>query len=259
MIEAGPGPRVGRRCAIRGAGCAALAFPASALAADANGSATEPNHSTLAPGSAQSPIDFRENEITFVSHLPRIGFCYPRSTDLMLVNTGSPNEFATVRAEVPAGAAFVTVCGVRHDLVQFHWHTPSEHKIEGRGTPLEMHLVHRQANGSLLVVGVFIERGGANSALDPIFRALPEQPAATHGVPGVHLRGLLPHGRASFRYSGSLTTPPFTEGVQFVVLADSICLPERQIDAFGKLFENGNSRQVQPLNRREVRSDAPTG
>lgn len=209
-----------------------------------------------APGRSQSPIDLNQSKITFVDHLPRIRFSYPQRTDVTLVNTGSPDEFATVRADVAPGAAFVTLSDAHYDLVQFHWHTPSEHQIGGRATPLEMHFVHRQADGSLLVIGVFLEQGNANSAIDPIFRNLPERPGETHDVPGVHLPGLLPRRRESFRYSGSLTTPPFDEGVQFIVLTEPIRLAQRQIGAFQKLFGKSNCRPVQPLNGREVRSDA---
>jgi carbonic anhydrase len=108
----------------------------------------------------KSPIDFRAHEITFVERLPRLRFSYPEA-DLTLVNTGSPDEFATVRAEVPAGAAHMTLRGARYDLLEFHWHTPSEHQIEGRDTPLEAHFVHRsQGDGSLLVIGVIRCSGG---------------------------------------------------------------------------------------------------
>lgn len=257
MIEAASGRRVGRRTTILGIGCAALAmaFPPSA---EAHGSTNASNHSVSAPRSTQSPIDFHEKEITFVSHLPKIGFSYPQ-TDVTLVNTGSPDEFATVRADVPPGAAGITLNGVRHDLVQFHWHTPSEHRIEGRQTPLEMHFVHRQASGSLLVIGVFIECGHVNSVIDPIFRELPDRPGATRDVPGVHLKELLPAGQNSFRYWGSLTAPPFTEGVHFVVLTDPISFTARQIGAFRELFGNRNSREVQSLNGRKILSNAHAG
>lgn len=218
--------------------------------------ATAPASSDSIPGSAQSPIDFRERDVTFVDRLPAIRFSYPRSADVTLVNTGSPDENATVRADVPAGVAFITLRGVRYDLLQFHWHTPSEHEVEGQDTPLEMHFVHRRADGSLLVIGVFIERGRVNRSIDPIFRELPEGSGETSDISGVRLKGLLPNERASFRYAGSLTTPPFTEGVQWIVLADPIRLSRRQIGAFRELFEEGNSREVQPLNDREVLSDA---
>lgn len=211
---------------------------------------------TTIQGTSQSPIDFCKNEIKFVDHLPDIDFSYPQSTDVTLVNTGSPDDFATIRADVPSGAAFITLDDIRFDLLQFHWHTPSEHEIEGRNTPLEMHLVHRRADGVLLVIGVFIEQGRANKTIDPLFRVLPEHPGGTRIMPEVNLRGLLPDGRASFRYSGSLTTPPFTESVSFIVFTDSITVSERQIDRFRKLFEERNCRKVQPLNGREVLCDA---
>jgi carbonic anhydrase len=90
-------------------------------------------------------------------------------------NTGTPGEFATVRADVPAGAAHITLGGVRWALEQFHWHTPSEHEIEGRDTPLEMHLVHTRADGALVVIAGFIERGRENDAIERMFGDLPDQ------------------------------------------------------------------------------------
>jgi carbonic anhydrase len=169
---------------------------------------------------------------------------YPDSVDVTLVNTGSPGEFATVRADVPAGAARILLRGTRWDLLQFHWHTPSEHEMEGRKTPLEMHLVHSRADGALLVVAVFIERGSANRALGPMLRALPNVPGETRAVANVRLAGLLPDRRESFRYTGSLTTPPFTEPVRFIVLASLVEASRRQIGRFRELFEEGNSREA---------------
>jgi carbonic anhydrase len=151
----------------------------------------------------------------------------------------------------------MTLRGVRYDLLEFHWHTPSEHRIEGRDTPLEAHFVHRsQGDGSLLVIGVFIKPGRSNHSADPMLGGLPELPGETRCVAGVHLHGMLPDDRESLRYSGSLTTPPFTEGVQWIALADSISFSDRQIAAFGELFDAGNSREVQPLEGRQVLSDA---
>jgi carbonic anhydrase len=253
-VETEEGLKLDRRKAILSAACLALTatIPASAAA---SGWAGAGGRST-APLPRQSPIDLRRSEITFVRRLPRIRFRYPRRVDVTLVNTGSPGEFATVRAEVPAGAAHIIRNGVRWDLEQFHWHTPSEHEIEGRDTPLEMHFVHTRADEAILVVAVFIERGRENGAIEPMFHDLPDQPNDTRDVSDVRLRALLPEQPESFRYTGSLTTPPFTEPVRFVVLADSISVSRRQIRAFRELFEEGNSREVQPLNGRKVRSDA---
>ena len=173
-----------------------------------------------------------------------------------MTNTGSPDEEATVRANVPRGAAFITLRGTRYDLQQFHWHTPSEHEVNGRRNPMEMHLVHAAADGSLLVIGAFIEQGRTNRTLETIFDDLPEHEGDTRDVAGVRIDRLLPHDRSSYRYMGSLTTPPFTEGVRWIVLAHPITLSRHQIDAFRELFEEGNSREVQPLNGRKVLSDA---
>jgi carbonic anhydrase len=253
-VDAEEGLTLDRRTAILGAACLALTatIPASAAA---SGSARAVGRST-APLPRQSPIDLRRKEIAFVRRLPRIRFRYPRRTDVRLVNAGSPDEFATVRAEVPTGAAYITLNGVRWDLEQFHWHTPSEHEIEGRHTPLEMHFVHTRTDQAILVVAVFVERGRTNGAIEPMFRDLPDQPDDTRHVPDVRLSALLPEERESFRYTGSLTTPPFTEPVRFVVLADSTSVSKGQIGAFRVLFKEGNSREVQPLNGRKVRSDA---
>jgi carbonic anhydrase len=248
--------KLDRRAALLGAGCVALAAILSG-SAQAAGWARGRARPAVATLTRQSPIDLRESEITFVKRLPRIRFAYPRKVDVMLVNTGSPDEEKTVRAHVPAGAAHITISGVRWDLRQFHWHTPSEHELEGEKTPLEMHFVHsRVPAGAFLVLAVFMKRGKRNHALEPLFRDLPEEENETRDVSDVRLPALLPDERESFRYTGSLTTPPFTEPIEFVVFADQTIVSRRQIGAFQKLFPHGNSREVQPLNGREVLSDA---
>lgn len=239
----------------RGFKTAAGVFAAAALASLAVVGAA-PASSEPAPGEAQSPIDLRHSEITFVHRLPAIRFSYPHRADVTVTNTGSPDEEATVRANVPAGAAFIKLGGTRYDLQQFHWHTMSEHEIDGRKSPMEMHLVHAAADGSLLVIGVFIECGRKNRTLAPIFDDLPGTAGETRNVADVRIDKLLPHDKSSYRYGGSLTTPPFTEGVQWIVLAHPITLSEHQIGAFRELFEEGNSREVQPLNGRTILSDA---
>lgn len=182
---------------------------------------------------------------------------YDTNVALTVINTGSPDEFATVRAVVPEGAGKLRVKGVNYNLLQFHWHTPSEHLIDGRSVPLEMHLVHQADDGSesFLVVAVFLEKGPRHDELGKIFADLPASAGQSTAVGGFDLTQLLPAGRESFRYTGSLTTPPFTEGVQFVVLADSARLSKGQIEAFKSLFPEGNTREPQPLNGRTVLSD----
>src|SRR5687768_4093182 len=103
--------------------------------------------SALGQGMEQSPVDIRANEVTFVENLPALHFIYGTSFFLNVVNTGSPDEEATIRANVPAGAGRLQVEGVTYNLLQFHWHTHSEHLIEDEEFPLEMHLVHQANDG----------------------------------------------------------------------------------------------------------------
>jgi carbonic anhydrase len=208
-------------------------------------------------GSEQTPIDIRNEDLTFVEHLPALGFSYGTKVTLDVFNNGSPGEFATIRANVPDGGGELRVAGVNYKLLQFHWHTPSEHELNGEKFPMEMHLVHRATDGTdtLSVVGVWIRRGKENKELKKLFANLPSQPDEHRTISHFNLTRLLPESLESYRYNGSLTTPNFDEGVRWVVLAEPIEMSEEQIDAFKQLFPEGNSREIQPLNGREVLTD----
>jgi carbonic anhydrase len=216
-------------------------------------------------GLEQTPIDIRDEDLTYDPSLPALGFGYETKAALSLVNTGSPGEFATVRAELPESNSRLIVADengdVNYKLLQFHYHAPSEHELNGRRFPLEMHLVHRvNGTGPYLVVGVFVEEGKENSELAKIFSNLPDEKDERRAVARFNLTKLLPDGLESYRYDGSLTTPDpvtgvFQEGIKWVVLAEPIEMSRRQIDAFRQLFPEGNSREVQPLNGRTVKTD----
>ena len=123
---------------------------------------------------------------------------------------------------------------------------------------MEMHLVFSDAANNLLVVGRDIEQGlFKNQALAPIFSDLPQTTEETLNIEHFNLNNLVPNYLGSFRYSGSLTTPPFTEGVSWVELASPLYLSGSQIDAFKSLFPEGNSREIQDLNGRIVLTDVP--
>jgi carbonic anhydrase len=162
------------------------------------------------------------------------------------------NNGHTIQVNYPAGSTLVL--GERSfALAQYHFHSPSEHTLEGRPFPMEMHLVHKSGDGKLAVLGVFIQEGAANPAFAPVWDNLPQE----KGVE-VHLEHvtvdvdeLLPAERKGFRYQGSLTTPPCTEGVEWLVLATPITLSAEQIAAFRALV-HGNNRPIQPLNGREM-------
>jgi carbonic anhydrase len=141
-------------------------------------------------------------------------------------------------------------------LLQYHFHNPSEHTVGGKHSAMEIHLVHKSAANALAVVGVSIEEGAHNAAFDPIWSNLPKQKGQETHYPSVKVDvdALLPSVRSAYRYDGSLTTPPCSEGVKWVVLSSPIQLSRAQIQTFTQLIHD-NNRPTQPLNGRIVSSD----
>jgi carbonic anhydrase len=156
-----------------------------------------------------------------------------------------------------AGADTLALGDAKYSLAQYHFHAPSEHTVDGKHVPMEMHLVHKAGDGKLAVVGVFIREGAHNKAFDPVWSNLPAQKGVETHYPmvTVDVDALLPSVRSSYRYDGSLTTPPCSEGVKWVVMTTPIELSREQIGAFTKLI-TGNNRPTQPLNGRPVITDA---
>jgi carbonic anhydrase len=140
--------------------------------------------------------------------------------------------------------------------VQYHFHSPSEHTVKGQHHPMEMHLVHKSADNKLAVIGVFIDEGAHNAAFDPIWSNLPDTKGEEVHVENVmvDVNQLLPASMESYRYDGSLTTPPCSEGVKWIVMTTPIQMSAEQINAFRAII-SGNNRPVQPLNSRVVETD----
>jgi carbonic anhydrase len=213
--------------------------------------------SALATLESQSPIDFRSDS-TYFGRLPALNFNLSSDTPLDVINNGSPDpEKTAARANVSSGAGFLTLSGHDWELAQFHFHTPSEHLLNGQASPMEMHLVFSDSNDNLLVVGRWVEAGAFNSDLDPIFSHIPQNTSETLHIDHFNLNTLIPANLESFRYSGSLTTPPFSEGVSWVSLAEPLEMSTAQINAFSSLFPEGDSREIQDLNGRIVLTDVP--
>ncbi len=205
----------------------------------------------------QSPIDIRGDDLQLLKKqaVPSLTFHYGTHATVDLENTGAPNEEATVRANVAPGGGEIRVGNRVYRLVQFHWHTPAEHELDEQRFPMEMHLVHAGADGSTVVIGVFLRAGAANATLAPMFSQLPNRSGGHVKVTQVDLKALIPPHEESARYTGSLTTPPFTEGVRWIVIAPPIDVSRDQIAAFAALFPEGNARAVQPINGRRVATD----
>lgn len=213
----------------------------------------------LAAMEAQSPINITTNNTTFVKNLDPLLFTLNSDTQLKVINNGSPGVDKTAaRANVvDPGAGSVTIGGDTYRLSQFHFHTPAEHLENGYKFPMEMHLVFADAKDNLLVVGRWVEEGAFNKALNPIFSNLPHSVTDTLTVDHFNLNALIPDNLNSFRYDGSLTTPPFSEGVKWVDLAEPLEMSAAQINAYSSLFPDGDAREVQDLNGRPIFTDMP--
>lgn len=150
---------------------------------------------------------------------------------------------------------YLTLAGTRFDFLQLHFHHPSEHALAGRRWPLEMQLVHKSADGNLAVLGVMIRPGRENDGLAAIVAALPGKAGATQSINGpVELSRLLPANAATFFYPGSLTTPPCSEIVSWIVFRDPIEAGIGQIEAIAHAFPS-NARPLQPGSGRPVGVD----
>ena len=204
-----------------------------------------PAFAACASGTEQSPVDLTGAQ---GSDLSSLAFDYTPSP-ITISNNGH-----TIQVDYAPGSGIV-LDGARYELLQFHFHHVSEHAVDGVRFPLELHLVHRNNSGALAVVGVLFEVGSANEALKPLWNHLPAKAGPATIVAGeVDATALLPKRRTTWRYMGSLTTPPCTEGVSWIVMTEPVALSAEQIEAFGTIFPN-NSRPVQPLNGRALRRD----
>jgi len=201
-----------------------------------------PGAGTCTLGKAQSPIDIRGAK---KSALPALGFAYTKGSG-EIVNNGH-----TVQVNLANGGS-LNVDGVPYKLVQFHFHTPSEERVEGKAYPMVAHLVHQSADGKLAVVAVLLTEGKANAPLAAVFDSLPQHEGAKKPLRAAFdTADVLPAERGYFAFAGSLTTPPCSEGVRWFVLKEPVAVSKAQIAAFRKLY-NMNARPVQPLNGRVV-------
>lgn len=150
--------------------------------------------------------------------------------------------------------SFITVEGTRYQFRQFHFHYPSEHKIDGEEYPMEMHLVHQEEGTSnLVVLGIFLEESGTtNEFLQKVLSEIPSEEAeeVTTDVQ-VSLSDYIPPSQVHYTYIGSLTTPPCTVGVDWILFTEPIQASREQLDVFAEHYSD-NARPVQPLNNRRV-------
>lgn len=203
-----------------------------------------PEYAACRDGRSQSPVNLTGMAET---NLPAIAFSYD-DVKLHIVNNGH-----TIKADYDDSST-IEVGGQTYQLLQFHFHSPSENTINGRSFPLEAHLVHADANGNLAVVAVMFEKGQGNPVVDKVWRYMPAKANATMDVSSLSVNAakMLPADRDYYAFEGSLTTPPCTEGVRWMVLKDTVQVSAEQIAKFQRTMHHDNNRPVQPLYGRTV-------
>ncbi len=202
-----------------------------------------PEFAVCGSGTEQSPIDLSGAS---TSDLPTLGFDYPMASDEVQHNGH------TVVA-TPTSAGFATLTGGPYQLLQYHFHTPSEHTIDGESYPIEMHLVHSNEEGGLAVVGILFEEGDENEVLGTVLDAAPPSQDSPAGqTTPLNPADLLPAGSEYYAYDGSLTTPPCSEGVSWHVFSQPSEASADQIATMVEYIGHSN-RPIQELGARELR------
>lgn len=196
-------------------------------------------------GNAQSPIDLSRGEAGVP---PRLTVAYEPST-ATVENNGHSLEVAYARG------GSIELAGTEYELVQSHFHAPSEHTLAGRRFPLEFHLVNEAEDGRRAVLGAFARVGSPNRLLDALLEAIPRQEGEEMSLgQRVNALDLLPPQPATARrwsYEGSLTTPPCTEGVRWTVYDRPIEVSARQLSALTSVY-SGTNRPLQARGGREL-------
>ena len=197
-------------------------------------------------GRNQSPIDLR-TDIAFETKLAPIVFNYHSSVNEIIDNGH------TEKVDISPGSN-IMLDGIKFELKQFHFHTPSENTINGRYYPLEAHFVHVDNAGNIAVLALMFEYGKKNETLERMWRKLPEKAGEKTpcSMTASDVMDLLPKDKSYYRFNGSLTTPPCTEGVRWLVLKTPVTVSEAQVQKFAKIMGHANNRPVQPLNARVI-------
>lgn len=213
--------------------------------APGNWARLKPEYGTCATGKRQSPIDIREG---IRVDLEPIQFDY-RQTYFRIVDNGH-----TIQVNVGEGST-MAVMGRTYRLLQFHFHRPSEERINGKAFDMVLHLVHEDDEGKLAFVAVLLDKGIENPVIQTLWNNMPlEVNQDVAPSVAIDLNALLPENRSYYTYMGSLTTPPCTEDVLWMVFKQPMPVSVEQVNIFSRLYRN-NARPVQPSNNRLVKEN----
>jgi carbonic anhydrase len=211
--------------------------------APANWGKLRNEYATCGTGQRQSPIDIREG---IKVSLEAIRFEY-KSTQFRIVDNGH-----TLQVTVGEGMG-MHVMGKRYELIQLHFHRPAEERVNGKVYDMVVHLVHKNDEGQLAVIAVLLEKGSEHPLIQTLWNNMPlEKDMEVSPAEAIDLMKLLPEIRSYWTYMGSLTTPPCTEGVLWMVMKQPLQVSADQIAIFSRLYRN-NARPVQPPNGRLIK------
>jgi carbonic anhydrase len=196
-------------------------------------------------GKNQTPINLIENEMIEAELLP-IEFSY-KNAIASVVNNGH-----AIQINYPQGSS-ISIEGKVFNLMQFHFHTPSENKINGKSFPLELHLVHKSDKAEIAVIGIMFDVGNTNEMIDSIWKKVSSKENEEIQLEQeLNLMNLLPEDKSYFRFNGSLTVPPCSEGVRWFVMKKPLTASQAQIYQFKGWMKHDNARPLQSINARPI-------
>lgn len=208
----------------------------------------DPAYRACGSGHEQSPIDIRGAHLN--KTLQPIEYHYMAGS-VSLENTGR-----TILVHVRPGS-YILVNGERYELEQFHFHHPAEEAVKGRLTDMDVHMVHKSADGKIVVVAIrlALDRGEPNAVLAALWPHLPKAAGTSEKVDDmINPAGFLPADRGYWTYVGSLTAPPCTEGVRWFIYEDTLSMSLSQLKVISALFPI-NSRPLQDPHGRKVEAN----
>ena len=195
-------------------------------------------------GKVQMPIDIKATKDI---DLPKLDFKYGAKSNTVI------NNGHAVQVNMDSGDT-LTIDGNIYELKQFHFHTPSENHINGKSFPLEAHFVHATKDGKLAVISVMFKEGSMNPTLTKIIKKFPlgENKHVKLELSKEYIDVIMPKDKDYYKTMGSLTTPPCSEGVIWIILKNPQTASKAQIDAIHKEINKNNNRPIQPTNGREI-------
>jgi carbonic anhydrase len=203
-----------------------------------------PDYVACAAGKNQTPINITG---MVEAELPALVLDYKVEGGQEIVNNGH-----TIQVNYAPGST-ITVDGIAFELLQFHYHSPSENNIDGKSYPMEVHFVHKDKDGNLAVLALMYEEGAENQELQKAWGEMPQAAGQKANLKAAVSAGaLLPSNTDYYRFNGSLTTPPCSEGVRWLTLKAHSTASKQQIEAFQHVMHHPNNRPLQPLNSRVI-------